>query len=86
MSTEVDPAELRRRTRRTGLLLLGFVLLLALLTVAYVRFYDRVLRDPDSPPSVKGMNPRVLVFEISLWVAAVLALGITLNHFLRKRR
>jgi hypothetical protein len=79
-------AELRRRIRRFGFGLLVLVVVLALLTVGYVLIYGRLLRDPDAPPSVRNLNPRVLSFEVALWVTVVLALGFGLNHFLRKRR
>ena len=79
-------AALKRRTRRFAWMLLGIVVALALATVAYVCFYGSVLRDPDAPPSVRSLNPRVLAFEVALWVTVVLGVGFTLNYFLRKRR
>jgi hypothetical protein len=72
--------------RRFALGLVALVALLALATVGYVKVMYPLLRDPDAPPSVRNLNPRVLSFEVALWVTVVLALGFGLNHFLRKRR
>jgi hypothetical protein len=79
-------AALRRRMRRFAFGLVALVALLALATVGYVKVMYPLLRDPDAPPSVRNLNPRVLSFEVALWVTVVLALGFGLNHFLRKRR
>ena len=79
-------AEQRRRVRRFALGLLALVAALVVATFAYVELYGHVLRDPDSPPSVKSLNPRVLAFEVALWAAVALGVGFVLNHFLRKRR
>jgi hypothetical protein len=76
----------RRRTRRFGLALLAVVLLLATLTVAYVRFYRLFLADPNQPPSVKAMNPRVLVFEITLWSVVLLGTGFAIFRIVKSRR
>ena len=81
-----DDAELRRRTRRFALGLLAIVAALVVATFGYVELYDHVLRDPEAPPSVRSLNPRVLSFEIALWVAVALGLGFGLNQLLRKRR
>ena len=81
----VDPERLRARNRRLLLALLGVVALLALFTFGYVRFYDRVLRDPDQPPSVLAHNPRVFTFEIALVGCALLVLGFGLFRLVRRR-
>jgi hypothetical protein len=83
---ETREAEQRRRVRRFALGLLALIAALVVATFAYVQLYDRVLRDPDSPPSVKSLNPRVLAFEVALWAVVALGAGFALNQFLRKRR
>jgi hypothetical protein len=83
---DLRDAELRRRVRRFAGWLVVLVVVLALLTVGYVLLYGRLLCDPDAPPSVRSLNPKVLAFEVALWVTVVLAVGIGLNKFLRKRR
>jgi hypothetical protein len=80
-----DPAQLRARNRRVLLLLFALVGLLVLATVGYVVFYDRVLRDPDSPPSVLSGNPRVQTFEVVLVSVAVLVLGFGLFRLVKRR-
>jgi len=82
----MQDSDRRDQLRRFGLFLLGIVLLLAALTVGYVRFYDRFLRDPDVPPSAKGLNPRVVTFEVTLWVVVVIVLGFMILRLLRRRR
>ena len=79
-------AEQRRRLRRFMLGLLALIAALVVATFGYVQLYDRVLRDPDSPPSVKSLNPRVLAFEVALWVAVALGVGFAVNQLFRKRR
>jgi hypothetical protein len=79
-------AELRRRVRRFFLGLVLLVALLVLATVGYVELYDHVLRDPASPPSVRALNPKVIGFEIALGAALLIALGLGLNHWMKKRR
>jgi lysylphosphatidylglycerol synthetase-like protein (DUF2156 family) len=67
-----DDEARRRRIRRTGLLLLGSVIVLAALTVGYVLLFGHVLRDPEHPPSVtSSRNPRVFLFEIVVGGVAV---------------
>lgn len=83
---ETRDAGLRRRVRRFALGLFLVVAALVVATFGYVQLYDHLLRDPESPPSVHSLNPRVLAFEIALWVAVALALGFGLRQMLRKRR
>jgi hypothetical protein len=80
-----DDARRRARSRRLLLLLLALVGLLALATVGYVVFYDRVLRDPDHPPEVLSGNPRVQTFEFVLVSVAVLVLGFGLFRLVKRR-
>jgi hypothetical protein len=81
---ERDPA-LRRKLRRfAGFLLVAVVALIGL-TVAYVQLFDRVLRDPERPPTVTSpTNPRVFLFEL-VFGAAVVVFA-TLFFALRRRK
>jgi hypothetical protein len=83
---DLRDAEVRRRVRRFAFGLVLLVVVLGLLTVGYVLLYGRLLRDPDAPPSVRSLNPKVLAFEVALWVTVVLAVGFGLNRYLRRRR
>lgn len=79
-------AELRRRVRRFFLGLVLIVLLLVAATFGYVELYDHVLRDPASPPSVRALNPKVIGFEVALGCVVVMAFGLGLNHWMKKRK
>jgi len=81
----VREPQLRRRIRRFALFLLVVVVGLIGLTVAYVQLFDRVLRDPERPPTVTSPgNPRVLLFE--LVIGAALVVGLTLLIAWRRRK
>lgn len=79
-----DDAARRRRIRRFGLGLAALVVLLALFALGYVTLFDRVLRDPDLPPTVTNpASPRVLMFEMAL--GAFLVIAVTAVILLRRR-
>lgn len=81
----VDESARRAKIRRFALLLVVVVVLLAAFAVGYVLFFERVLRDPNAPPSAKGTNRRALLFELSFWGCIVLAFGVVLQRVMKRR-
>jgi hypothetical protein len=79
-----DDAARRRRIRRFGIGLAVLVVLLVLFALGYVTLFDRVLRDPNLPPTVTSpASPRVLRFEMALGAFVVIA--VTSVILLRRR-